>query len=170
MEIKPVMHPAFGYFVARTVFPAGGTYTIDPVIDNIFTVGTNWGYVWLYAAGRTTNKNDLSGEVFERVAGDCTLSKPFPLGQITFTVDEDLEIFCISPFVNASRLPLSDYVREFSLPAGQQTILPEGTQLFLGKGALHLADKRFEGPTQIKVVTGEKTVTAEGDVYGFLVS
>jgi len=168
MNLTP--YRAFGFTIIHVQFYAGERVFLDPVSDNVFPVGEHFPFVWLYTKGKDVLRNVATGELIERQAGDCTLSKPYPLGEWVTTLPEDLELFCVGANVNQDKLPLSQYLQEWHLPSGSQAELPRGTQLFLAAGSLDVASKVMTGPMQVAVKSGNKVVTATSDCHGFIIN
>lgn len=161
-------YAAFGYMVCKNIFTAGETFISDPVFDNKFSVGEYFPYIWLYTKGRDVLINTATNDVEERFAGDSTISKPYPIGDWTSTLPVNMELFCISGFANSDRTPPLPNVSIFKLSKNQNTTVENGTKLFLAEGALNIASTNYVGVNQIRFTTGDKTVTAIEDSYGFI--
>jgi len=159
---------AFGYAVNKNNFNAGEVFISDPVVNNVFTVGDLFPYVWFYTKGTDLLINLDTQEEITRTAGDCSVTLPYPKGTWRTTLPEDLELWCISPFSNTHKNPPIPNVGVFSLLDGQETIVPRGTKLFLIHASIEVAGKVIPAGRQIEFVSGDKTVVASGDVYGFL--
>ena len=169
MTPSATIHKAFDLVVTRTTFPAGIVTSMDPMLNNVFQVGTTPSFVWLYTKGRCSGTNTETGQKISRVPGDCTLISPYPRGEWRAEYEEDTELLCISPFMNLEKLPLSDWVTHFVLKAGGTTTLKLGAKLFVGVGKLQIEDKTFVSPSQIRLASGSKVVTAVEDTYGFII-
>jgi hypothetical protein len=167
--MQTTLHRAFGIVVERTVFKQGELITLDPIINNVFQVGSNFGFVWYNTVGDDLLVNTVTGEQLPRPVGTCTLTAPIPNGEWRMQIPEDMEVLCVSPFMNQSMLPLATHIVEFKLNAGTQTVVPHGTKLFLGSGKLTVEGKTIEGPNQILFKSGDKTVTASTNCYGFII-
>jgi hypothetical protein len=159
---------AFGYYIAKSVFTAGEVVISEPVVDNVFTVGDAFPYVWFYTKGTDVLINLDTQEQITRTAGDCTVTLPYPKGTWRTTLPEDLELWCISPFNNTTKHPPVPNVSVFSLANGAQTIVPRGTKLFLLSASIQIDGKTILAGRQIEFVSGDKTVSAIGDAYGLI--
>jgi hypothetical protein len=167
--MQTTYHRAFGIAIAITSFTKGEAVTMDPVINNIFTVGSDFGYVWYNIVGDDLLVNTNTSEQLPRPAGGCTLTTPIPLGTWRMEVPEDMQVLCINPFVNANKLPLSEHVAVFKLLSGEQTTVPHNSKLFLGHGTCKIDNKTIEGPQQVLFKSGDKTIVAQSNCYGFYV-
>lgn len=166
MNSRPYV--AFGYTVVKNVFTAGEVFISDPVVNNVFSVGDLFPYVWFYTKGTDVLINLDTQEQITKTAGDCTITMPYPKGTWRTTLPEDLELWCISPFINNDKTPPVPNVDIFSLRDGQETIVPHGTKLFLIHASIGVAGKVIPAGRQIEFVSGDKTVLAIGDAYGFI--
>jgi hypothetical protein len=169
MTPSSTIYKAFNLIVTKTYFPAGIVTSMDPMINNVFQIGSTPSFVWLYTKGRCSGTNTKTGEKFTWVPGDCSLVSPYPQGEWRADFEEDTELLCINPFMNQLKLPLADWVTHFTLKAGEATTIPTGTKLFLGVGSLQVESKIFSTPSQIHFASGSKSVIAVNDVYGFIV-
>jgi hypothetical protein len=167
MELKP--YRAFGYLLTKNTLRAGEKHIAsEPVFDSVFSVGDRFPYVWLYTKGSDVLVNVDTQEQIVRNAGDSTFTKPYPKGAWRTTMPEDLELWCISAFANPNKKLTPPEITIFSLGDGLQKTVVQGTKLFIASGSLEI-DSKTVGPTrQISFVSGDKTVTAVGDVYGFM--
>ncbi len=164
------IHRAFGIVVARALYAKDEVATVDPMVNNIFQVGPNFSFVWYNTVGNDLLVNTVTGEQLLRPEGTCTLTAPIPYGEWRTLIPEGMEILCASPFINANMLPLADHMVEFKLLSGAQTVVPHGTKLFLGSGKLTVEGKTIKGPNQISFKSGDKTVTASTNCYGFIIT
>jgi hypothetical protein len=167
--MQTTLHRAFGIVVSRTLFVKDEVVVLDPIINNVFQVGPSFSFVWYNTAGDDLLVNTVTGEQLARPVGTCTLTTPIPYGEWRMQIPEDMEVLCVSPFMNANMLPLSAHMVEFKLLSGAQTVIPHGTKLFLGSGKLTVESKTIEGPNQILFKSGDKTVTASTNCYGFII-
>lgn len=163
------IYKAFDLVVTKVAFPQGIVTSSDPIVANVFPVGTTFDYVWLYTKGKVLGVETTSGETLERVKNDCTLTKPFPQGEWRTEFLQDTEILCLSPYLNTAKLPLSNYVTSFVLLAQQSVEIPKDTKLFIGSGEIQINERTITAPTQIRFSSGAKQVTAKQDTYGFYV-
>jgi hypothetical protein len=168
--MEATVHKAFDLVVTKIFFPAGSVNTIDPIIDNIFQVGTSFEYIWLHTKGRAVATETTTGEVIEREKNDCTSTKPYPRGEWKINFVEDLEILCLSPFMNESKKPLHNKVSPFVLLSNQSLEIPKDSKLFLGVGSIKINEKTINAPAQIHFSSEIKTVQANVDSYGFFVT
>jgi len=164
------VHNAFGFVVAITKFAKDEIVTMDPVVDNLISVDATFRFIWYNISGSSVLVNQQTGERLVREQGSCTLTDPEPHGSWRLEIPEDLEVLCVSPFMNSDKLPLSAHFAKFYLSANEQTVVPQGAQLFLGRGDLLIEDKVLSGPRQIRFSSSEKTVVAQTDCYGLMVT
>jgi len=160
---------AFDLIVTKGILPQGSVVSADPLVNNVFPVGTVFEYIWLYTKGRVLGVETTSGATLERVKNDCTLTKPFPQGEWRSSFVEDTEILCISPYLNPSKIPLANYVAPFVLLAQQSVEVPKDAKLFIGSGEIQINERTIAAPTQIRFSSGTKQVTAKQDTYGFYI-
>lgn len=170
MSVSSTVYKAFSVIVVKTVFPAGVVTCTEPLVNNVFQIGSTPSFVWMYTKGRCFGVNTETGQKLNWVPGDCSLVSPYPKGEWRAEFEEDTEVLCISPFMNPSKLPLSDWVTPFILKAGETTALELGTKLFIGVGKLRVDQKSVSSPAQIRFASGGKDVYAEEDTYGFIVA
>lgn len=168
--MQTTYHRAFGISVALTSIARGEIIILDPIVNNVFQIGPNFGFVWYNTVGDDLLTNTVTGEQVSRPAGTCTLTNPIPNGEWRMEVPEDLQVLCASPFVNPNALPLSNYLSDFKLLSQNQLTIPHGTKLFLGHGALVIEGKTITGPQQILFKSGDRQVTASTNCYGFYVA
>lgn len=168
--MQVTVHKAFDLVVAITKLTQGETFVLDPVVDNIFQAGPNFGFVWYNTVGNDVLTNTVTGEQIARSAGTCTLTEPIPTGEWRTEVAEDLEVLCVSSFMNQNKLPIHAYLTQFKLLSQNQLTVPHGTKLFLGHGSLVIEGKTITGPQQILFKSGDKQVTASTNCYGFYVT
>lgn len=162
-------HRAFGITVTLVSYTKGEVITIDPAVENIFTVGPNFGFVWYNVVGNDVLTNTQTGEKIDRPVGTCTLTSPIPIGEWRTELPENMTLLCASPFLNVDMVPLASHMTQFKLDAGEQTEIEIGAKLFLGQGALLIDGKTISGPQQIHFKSGTKTVTAQNNCYGFFI-
>lgn len=167
--MQTTLHRAFDIVVAITHFKQGEVTVIDPILNNTFQVGLNFGFIWYNIVGDDLLTNTITGEQLARPEGTCTLSSPIPIGEWRMGIPEDMQVLCVSPFLNQTKLPLADYVSDFKLLSQNQLTIPHGTKLFLGHGSLVIDGKAITGPQQILFKSGDKQVTAATNCYGFLI-
>lgn len=167
--MQTTIHRAFDLIISITKLTQGETFVLDPVIDNVFQIKPNFPFVWYNTVGNDLLINTVTGEQLPRPVGTCTLTEPIPPGEWRTEVPENLELLCVNPFINANKLPLAAHMGEFKLLSGAQTVVPHGTKLFLGRGKLTVESKTIEGPNQILFKSGDKTVTANTNCYGFII-
>lgn len=163
-----IPYRAFGYLVIKNNFSAGEVFTIDPVVSNVFSVGQLFPYIWLYTKGTDVLVNVDTQEQITRTAGDCNTYKPYPQATWRTTLPEDLELWCISAFLNSSNNPPLPDVTVFALPSGEQAVVPHGTKMFIASGSINIEGRSIATGKQVEFKSGDKVVTAEGDVYGFV--
>jgi hypothetical protein len=81
------------------------------------------------------------------------------------TANQPTVCWCYDPEVNQGYVPP---ISVFTLPGGQSTTLPVGTNLFLCRGTVAVNGKQFTAPYQIAVRSQDATLVASADVYGLL--
>lgn len=166
MESKS--YPAFGYVVVKNKFTAGETFTAEPVFNNEFTVGIEFPYIWMYTKNGDTFLNQVTQEEVVYSVGDCTTTKPIPYGAWRSLLPTDMEMICISGFVNSNRTPPLPIVNIFKLSKDASTTILNNTKLFLADGTLNIAGTDYASVKQIHFKTGDKVVTAKEDCYGLI--
>lgn len=162
-------YAGFGYIVVQNKLQAGETGIIsEPVFENVFSVGESFPFLWLYTKGTDVLINVNTQGSISRTAGQSTLTDPFPIGTWRTTLPENLEFWCISGYSNPNKNPPLPNVAIFSLLNEQQTVVSHGTRLFLASGALEIGSSTIPFGKQIAFTSGDRTVTAIGDAYGFI--
>lgn len=162
-------YAGFGYSVIQNKLKAGETDIIsDPVFKNVFSVGEYFPFLWLYTKGTDVLININTQDSISRTAGQSTVTDPFPIGTWRTTLPEDLEFWCISGYLNSNKNPPIPNVAIFSLLDGQGTVVPHNTKLFLASGTLEIGSNTIPFGRQIAFTSGDRTVTAIGDAYGFI--
>lgn len=167
--MKSAIYRSFGLVAVITTFEKGETITVDPMVNNTYTVYENFGYVWMHTKGTDILVNTATGETVERAPGCNLIDNPLPLGEWKATVPEDVEVVCYSPFNNPGKAPLSTLLEPVVISAGGSKQMPQMTQFFLASGDIQIDEKLFSGPKQLRMKTGDTTVTAVTNVYGFIV-
>jgi hypothetical protein len=90
-------------------------------------------------------------------------------GTMLLQFDEPTEWLCVPYDLNSSGLPTTQM---FSLEAGKSDKLPNYTNLFLARGEVKVNDKVFTAPCQIRVRSGDCTITSNFNEtsYGLIMS
>jgi hypothetical protein len=164
------IHRAFNLICASVQYQQGQVITNDPLVQSVFTVGSDFPFVWMYTAGKDVLVNTKTGEMIERVAGQDLITSPIPPGEWRSTAPVDFEVVCFSPFINNDQLPLKDHLSPVVIPARETRLMPHMTQLFLAKGEIQVEGKSITGPKQVLFKSGAKQITAMTTVYGFTVT
>lgn len=166
MDSKP--YRAFGYLVVMNRFFAGEDLNLPPVKDNRFTVGSDFPYVWMYTDGTVVSTNTATGEQKVRMAGDCTVTDPWPQGEWLVSNTNDYDVLCISADTNPTKNPPLPQVVPFVMKAGESRTVTKGTRLLLGEGQIDIEGVLAVGVRPIEFASGDKTVTAITDAYGLV--
>lgn len=163
------VHRSFGLTAVITEFDKGGVVTVDPLVDNIYSVGPNFGYIFMHLKGTDVLINTVTGEEIVRRPGDNSITNPMPVGEWRSTSPEDINVVCYSPFNNADKVPLNTRLEPVVLLSGYSQTMPNMTQFFLASGDIQINEKVISGPQQVRVQTGDVVVRAVTNVYGFIV-
>jgi hypothetical protein len=170
METK--LHGAFELTCAEVKVPAGEIIYSPPYENNILYVGSNFDYITLQSnGGKVILKNIETGEELVRFIGDTTnLDTPLNKGEYQVIFEDEFDYFCFAPSLNVDYLPLREKLTYFKLLSGQSTEVEQGKKLFLAFGSLDIGGKTYSGTNRIKFSSGNKTVTALEDSYGFFIN
>jgi hypothetical protein len=163
------VHRSFGLTAVITSFDKGGVVTVDPLVNNTYSVGPNFGYIFMHLKGTDVLINTVTGEEIARGPGDNSITSPMPLGEWRSTSPEDIEVVCYSPFINADKVPLNSRLEPVVLNAGESKLMPHLTQFFLAAGDIQINGKTISGPKQVHMKTGDVTMNAVTNTYGFIV-
>lgn len=166
MDSKP--YRAFGYVVVMNRFFAGEDLNLPPVANNLFTVGDEFPYVWMYTDGSVISTNTATGEQKLRQAGDCTVTDPWPKGEWLVSNATDYDVCCIAADANQGKNPPIPPLAPFSMKAGEVRVIAKGTRLFLAEGQIDIEGVVAAGVRPIDFASGDKTVTAITDAYGLI--
>jgi hypothetical protein len=166
-------YAAFGATVLVFEVEAGAVINDNDVKNGIFTVqpdGTysNTGdkFVWMVFEGHMRHTNLNTGEVTDRTAGYSSLGIFDQPGRIQVEAIKTSKILCMTPELR-NEITL-DSLSNWSLKAGDSTILPIGTKLLLAHGQINIDGSVFSGTKQIRVSSNEKVAIAVTDSYGLL--
>jgi len=165
----PKVLKAFDLMVVKTESFSGSTVTVEPILENVFTVGSTFDYVWMISKGHLVCRETTSGEIIEFRKGESTLTKPFSKGEWRMFFMEDTESLCISPFLNETKTQIPNKVAPFALLSGQDLEIPKDSRLFLGSGSLQIDDRTLNSPAQLRFSKGNKIVHANEDSFGFFI-
>lgn len=151
---------AFGYVVTVVDVDAGEERNVTLTEQGYTTSGH-----YFYTKGRVSSTVTETGEVLEdRVAGWLNTEHPNDNASTSGTVrniyQEDSQWVCIPLNLNNQQLP---NLASLVLPMGETAVLANGTNLYLVRGSLQVNGKTFVGPTQIRIRSGDSTVTSIGD-------
>ena len=167
MKFTP--YAAFGTVVIVTSTEIGDTHRVILGDNGLVTSG-----YYYYTLGRAEVTHVETGEKLEdRTPGwlnsEHDLSSASIGGEITLTFPEKTEWSCISHKSNPIGLP---NLTSLLIKNGEETIIPNGTNLFLARGTLQINDTIFTGPRQIRIRSGDVTATAiiTGDCYSLIFS
>jgi hypothetical protein len=178
--IKQTPCAAFGYVILKNEIDAGeilndelfknGKYQISDSRPNDLgkygDVGS--GYTWLYTKGRLKHTNIYTDENQVRGPGWCNLVDTVESGLYSVEIIEPMVTFCVSPVGNKDKLPKIPKMEYFHLAKDSTTILVKGTKLFLADGTMTSGTTVLTGTRQVSALSGDVSVTATSDCYGFL--
>ena len=167
--MRASVHRSFGLTAIITTFEKNEIVTADPLINNTYTVYENFGYVWMHTKGTDILVNTKTNETIERAPGCNLIDNPLPLGEWRATVPEDVQVVCYSPFNNPGKTPLNTFLEPVVINVGGSKQMPHMTKFFLASGDIQVGGKNINGPKQVLMKTGDVTVVALTDVYGFIV-
>jgi hypothetical protein len=170
------MHHAFGYLLAECIYQTGKTHHVPGVVSNntvVITKTKPLESIWLQTKGTSTLTEINTGVIEKWTEGDSDLTNPCKLGSWQAEYTEDVAIWCLPKnMTNDLNDPNKDIdltkITQFTLLDTQTTTIPNNTKLFLASGSLTINGQSYPGPQQIEVLTGDKSVTATGDCYGFI--
>jgi len=178
--IKQIPYAAFGYVIIRNEVEVGhilhdelfknNTFIItDPRPNELGSYGdAGCGYTWLYTRGKWKNTNLHTKESEVRGPGWCNLVTPGEPGIYFVEFIEPMVVFCVSPLANKNKLPKIPKMEYFYLAKNNTTTLVKGTKLFLADGTMTSGATVLTGTRQVSVSSGDISVTATSDCYGFL--
>lgn len=167
--MKSAAYRSFGLLAVITTFEKNDVIVMEPIINNVYEVTPNFGYVWMYLKGNDILENIATGEKIERGPGDNLINNPLPVGSWRTLIPEDIQVVCYSPFVNHTMLPLVEHLEPVVLAANDSRMMPHMTQFFLAAGSIQANDKKITGPNQVCFKTSDTNITALDSVYGFIV-
>jgi hypothetical protein len=174
METK--LHGAFEFVCAESTILANEILHMPYITNNIFTFPEHYDIVTLHSKGEVTFENIETNERVTYTVGDFhPLDNKMKPGNWRVIFDNDFEYFCISP-TSLSPTSLVDYapitskISPFKLMANESIEIEQGKKLFLAIGSLNIGDKNYSGTNRIKFTSGNKTVTAMEDSYGFFIN
>lgn len=176
MEMKA--YPAFGYVLTRCKIAAGtvindisvanGVMTVASVDDKGIAVVNNNSYVWLHTSGQQTYTALSTGVLTVRHPGWCNLKDVITADSHEIRVDADSEHICLSSYLNESRRPSMPNVAYFSMQAGEQRTIAQGTKLYLAQGTLSVGGVAVPQMRQIHIKSGDTVVAADTDCLGLV--
>ena len=161
MKYTPVA--AFGYVVIMVETEYNEERFVD-IDDNGLAASGHYFYI----KGRVINGVESTGEILEdRTAGWLNVehqeSRIKTSGRKVWNkFPEPSSWLCISHMYNPKGLP---NLRSLVLEDGESVLLPNGTNLLLGRGTLVTPLKTFNGPSQIRIRTGDINAVSHGKSY-----
>lgn len=156
MKLTP--YAAFGYSLVEMSLVDGETYQAE--------VSENLGTVHLWVRGGFKNKNLTTGEPWEDFpVGTFLTPESYVAGTFEHTAIGDTSLFCYNSARNRDYVPP---ISKFHLVAGESTVLPQGTKLFLCSGSVTINGNQISKPTQIRGIHSPLSIHAETDCYGLL--
>lgn len=173
--MKQKAYPAFGYTIVRCTAKAGqkpndlqvvnGYMIVEAVNPDGSAVLKGQPTFWLMLEGVNTMHNITTGLDELRTPGWTNVVERIAPCEYDITVNEDSAHLCLSTATNPNGLP---QLEKFYLAAGETTVLPVGTKLYLGTGPLEVGDTVIPGMRQVRVASEEKTVRAVADCHGWI--
>jgi hypothetical protein len=119
-------------------------------------------------SGKHTMHNETTGVDEVRTAGWTNVKDQANVGVYSITVDEDSSHLCFTSGESSGNSDVLPELNAFYLAAGESTILPKNTKLYLGRGALDIEGVAVEEMRQIRVSSDSKRVTAVTECHGWL--
>lgn len=171
--MKITVHGAWEIICGLVSVKAGEVINTEPFVDNKVLIGENSSYVTLHTKGTVTFENIKTGEKKSFKKGDFyPFDDSLASGEYKMLFDEDIEHLCISIFTgyNVKYHPLKDKLSPFKLMSGNSIVIEQGKRLFLVKGYISIGEKDFTDINRIKFNSGDKTVIAHEDSYGFFIN
>lgn len=174
------IYPAFGWYVVKDSFEAGEIFSNELFFDNVYNVhnpspysdgrfgNTLCGYQWLYVKGRVRTTNLETGVYADRTPGYCNLVTWEQIGTFRADFVEPTTLFCINALTNQAKGSTVPNTTYFGLLAGQKTIIPNDTKLFLADGEILINGNLIKGGRQIHFSSGDREVEALQDSYGYI--
>lgn len=160
--------PAFGYYVVRNEVSAGEVITDDVFVDGLVDITVPFNTCWFYTKGLVHNVNIATGEVSVRPPGFCNAVTKETAGVWRAEFLENSVIFCLPPQGGPPTETPIDWITPFVLLAGQTSLIPQNTKLYICQGSLLIGDKTIPALRQLEFKTGARTVTAVEDCYAFI--
>ena len=165
--MKVTLHKAFGYIVVKNVFETENEELQNHQWANGPVSSFDVDAIWITAEGLSRFTEVNTGVIEEYGPGDFTPDVPTP-GLWQFKACEyPTTIFCLEAGNLNEGIDLH-MIEKFTLKSGETVTLQQGTKLFLAHGTLTVDGSSHSGTKQLKLSTGEKTLTATTDCYGFI--
>jgi hypothetical protein len=160
MKYTPIA--AFGYVTIMVEMNANEERDVEIDTNGLASSGH-----YFYVKGRVASIVPSTGETLEdRTSGWLNVehqdAKVVTRGKVKNKFTEDSAWLCISHQYNPKGLP---NLRSLVLKDGESITLPNGTNLLLGRGTLKTPSKTFEGPSQIRIRSGDILAISLGTSY-----
>lgn len=172
MEI--ITHGAFEYVCVQTKIYPGDIINADPFVNNIgnFHHQDN-SYFTVQTKNHQRVRNTETNVEYTIPEGSYACRDRYDLhvpdGRYELINNNYFEMFCFSPYLNSSHLPLHDKFEPFKLMEGEEIVVPVGTRIFMMEGAVNIADKNYNNVNRLKFTTANKKVRALRNTYGVYV-
>lgn len=161
--------PAFGYTIIRHHISKNEVLNDELYADGLVNVTVPFETCWFYTKGLVNQVNIDTEEVSVRSPGYSNTMIKETAGIWRANFIEDSTVFCVpQPEPANPLLLLIDRLQVFLLPAGQSTILPQGTKLSLCQGQLKIDSSIIRDLRQIEFKSGSRTVVAIEDCFGLI--
>ena len=172
MEI--ITHGAFEYVCVQTKIFPGDIINADPFVNNVgnFHHQDN-GYLTVQTKNHQRVRNTETNVEYTIPEGSYACKDMYDLhvpdGRYELINNNYFEMFCFSPYLNSSHLPLHEKFQPFKLMAGEEVTVTMGKRIFMMEGAVTIAGKNYTNVNRLKFTTSNKKVHALRDTYGVYV-
>jgi hypothetical protein len=167
METK--LHGAFEFICAENNFSANEIIHAPQITDNILVVGPSLDVSCLHTKGTYYYEHIATGNKILIEPGQIYEPGKWEPGEYKVIFDSDWQYFCVNSVANPEYYPVCPKISLFKLLTNESVEIEQGKKLFLATGSLNIGDKNYSGINRIRFTTGNKTVTAVEDSYGFFV-
>jgi hypothetical protein len=177
--MQSTLHGAFGLVCAHVSFEKDELIHTQYTTDNIITIGSNFDNVNINIGIDAILRNVDTNEIIPLKVGDVVVGTNYtgntvfdiilPRGDWELSCDGPGDYMCFSILDNQNYRPITDKLIPFKLKSNESVLVPQDKKLFLCKGSINIEDKNYSGVNRIRFTTGNKTVTAVEDSYGFFV-
>lgn len=172
-------HGAFGLVCSHVSFEKDEQLHTQYVTDGIITITNNSDTVTMNIGIDATLTNIDTNEVISVKVGDVIIGENYKgnnvfdivlsKGEWRLSCDGPGDYMCFTVLGNLEYRPLSEKLVTFKLKSGESVLVPQDKKLFLCMGSVNIEDKNYSGINRIRFTSGDKTVTAVEDSYGFFI-